>query len=163
MNAEIERLKKIFYECQRHIQRIDSSSTKMAAFMPLSEERYDHLTEDEVEHIDQFLFRFLKLQDAIGQKLFKAILLVLREDIENKPFLDILNRLDKLELIHDVETWIELRKIRNSLTHEYEENSEAISQMINKIYERREMLKSFFYQIYNFVIDKKILNSSNSI
>lgn len=158
MNSDLERLKKIFYECQKHIQRIDSSSMKMAAFMPLSQSRYDALNEDEIEHIDQFLFRFLKLQNAIGQKLFKTILFVLKEDIENKPFIDILNRLDKLELIQDIDAWMELRNIRNSLAHEYEDDSEEISRIINKIYEKREMLKSFFYQIYDFVIEKKIID-----
>ncbi len=77
--------------------------------------------------------------------------MVLKEDVENKPFIDILNRLDKLELIYDIDAWMELRTIRNSLAHEYEENSEEISRIINKIYERKEMLKSFFYQIHNFV------------
>ena len=125
--------------------------------MPLNKSRYDGLDEDEVEHIDQFLFRFLKLQDAIGQKLFKTILLVLKEEIENKPFIDILNRLDKLELIYDLDTWLELRKIRNSLAHEYEDDSEEISHIINKIYDEKETLKSFFYQIYQFVIDKTLL------
>ncbi len=157
MNVDIERLKKILYECQKHIQRMDSSSRKMAPFMPLNQSRYDCLDEDEVEHIDQFLFRFLKLQDAIGQKLFKTILLVLKEEVENKPFLDILNRLEKLELISDTNTWIELRNIRNSLTHEYEDDSEEISYLINKIYDKRETLKSFFYQIDQFVVDKNLL------
>jgi len=157
MNVEIEKLKKIRYECQKHIQRMDSSSKKMAAFMPLNQSRYDRLDEDEVEHIDQFLFRFLKLQDAIGQKLFKTVLLVLKEEIENKPFIDILNRLEKLELIDDINTWIELRNIRNSLAHEYEDDSEEISNIINKIYDNREILKSFFYQINQFIIDKSLL------
>ncbi|MCK5720187.1 MAG: hypothetical protein KAH84_09610 [Thiomargarita sp.] len=157
MNVDIERLKKILYECQKHIQRIDSSSRKMATFMPLNQSRYDDLDEDEVEHIDQFLFRFLKLQDAIGQKLFKTILLVLKEEIENKPFIDILNRLDKLELIYDINTWLELRNIRNSLAHEYEDDSEEISNIINKIYAKRETLKSFFYQINQFIIEKALL------
>lgn len=157
MTADLERLKKILHECQKHIQRIDSSSRKMAPFMPLNKSRYDCLDEDEVEHIDQFLFRFLKLQDAIGQKLFKTILLVLKEEIENKPFIDILNRLDKLELIYDLDTWLELRKIRNALAHEYEDDSEEISHIINKIYDEKETLKSFFYQIYQFVIDKTLL------
>jgi len=36
MNVDIERLNKILYECQKHIQRMDSSSRKMAPFMPLN-------------------------------------------------------------------------------------------------------------------------------
>ncbi|MEK8018621.1 MAG: hypothetical protein VSS75_017250 [Candidatus Parabeggiatoa sp.] len=158
MNPEIERLKKIVYECEKHIQRIDSAALKMGSFMPLNQSRYDRLDEDEVEHIDQFLFRFLKLQDAIGQKLFKTILRVLKEDIENKPFIDILNRLDKLELIPDIEAWMALINIRNSLAHEYENDSEEISRIINNIYDRRELLKSFFYQIHHFIVDKQIIN-----
>ena len=157
MNLDIEKLKKILYECQKHIQRMDSAAKKMATFMPLNQSRYDCLDEDEIEHIDQFLFRFSKLQDAIGQKLFKTILLVLKEEIENKPFFDILNRLEKLELISDIDTWLELRNIRNSLAHEYEDDSEEISNIINKIYEKREILKSFFEQIDQFIIKNSIL------
>ncbi len=63
--------------------------------MPLDRQKYEQLTEDEIEHIDQFLFRFAKLQDAMGQKLFKNIMLFLDEEIENKPFIDILNRMEK--------------------------------------------------------------------
>ena len=69
----------------------------------------------------------------------------MKEDIENKPFIDILNRLDKLELIPDIEAWMALRNIINSLAHEYENDSEEISRIINNIYDRRELLKSFFY------------------
>ena len=65
--------------------------------------------------------------------------------------------MDKLELIYDLDTWLELRKIRNALAHEYEDDSEEISQIINKIYDEKETLKSFFYQIYQFVIDKTLL------
>lgn len=159
MNIDIEKLKKILYECQKHIQRLDSSSRKMANFMPLNQSCYDDLEEDEIAHIDQFLFRFLKLQDAIGQKLFKTMLRVLKEDIEKKSFLDILNRLEKLELISDIDIWITLRNIRNALAHEYEDDSEEISHIINKIYENRDTLKSFFERINQFIIDKNILNN----
>ena len=65
--------------------------------------------------------------------------------------------MDKLELIDDINSWIELRNIRNSLAHEYEDDSEEISNIINKIYDNREILKSFFYQINQFIIDKSLL------
>jgi hypothetical protein len=62
-------------------------------FMPLDAKRYQQLTDDEIEHIDQFLFRFAKLQDAMGEKLFLLILEFLKEEnTRNKPFIDILNR-----------------------------------------------------------------------
>ncbi len=47
------------------------------------------------EHLaysDQIIYRFSKLQDCMGAKLFKSVLLYEGENV-NKPFLDILNRL----------------------------------------------------------------------
>jgi len=73
----LDRLEKIFYECAKHLERMNSASKKMANFMPIDEQKYIALTEDEIEHIDQFLFRFSKLQDRMGQKLFKAMLVFL--------------------------------------------------------------------------------------
>lgn len=53
---------------------------------------------------DQCIYRFAKLQDCMGAKLFKSILLYQGENV-NKPFLDILNQLEKLEII-DVDEWV---------------------------------------------------------
>jgi hypothetical protein len=62
--------------------------------MPLDASRYQQLSDDEIEPIDQFLYRFTKLQDAMGEKLFLLILEFLKEEnTTNKPFIDILNRL----------------------------------------------------------------------
>ena len=41
--------------------------------MPLSIEKYENLKNDEITYIDQFLYRFAKLQDVMGQKLIKYI------------------------------------------------------------------------------------------
>ena len=57
----VDKLEKLFYVCEKHILRINSAANKMSSFMPLSLETFCNLTEDEIEHIDQFLFRFSKL------------------------------------------------------------------------------------------------------
>ena len=59
--------------------------------MPLSVDKYINLTEDEIEHIDQYLYRFAKLQDAIGHRLLKIVLFVLGEEtiIKPKPMVEI--------------------------------------------------------------------------
>src|SRR3989337_1047363 len=74
---------------------------------------------DEIEHIDQMVYRFSKLQDSIGERLFKSLLMFLEEDVTNKPFLDILNRLEQLEILPSKDEWLKLRKVRNELSHEY--------------------------------------------
>ena len=117
------RIEKLIKECDKHLERIKQASVKMAVFMPLNASRYAQLTNDEVEHIDQYLYRFSKLQDVIGEKLFVLLLEFLKEEnIKSKSFIDILNRLEQLDLLEDKNVWLELRKIRNTIAHQYGEN-----------------------------------------
>ena len=158
MNVYEQKLVKIFNECDKHIEKINSSSAKMKLNMPLDKNKYLNLSDDEIEHIDQFLFRFSKLQDAIGEKLFKTILLYLEEKIENKPFIDILNRLEKLELLEDVDVWRELRNDRNELAHNYDDDPEETSEVINKLYYKKDTLINIYQRIKNFY-DFKLLQN----
>jgi hypothetical protein len=145
-----EKLQKIFYECEKHIQRINSASSKMISIMPLDGDKYTNLDEDEVAHIDQFLFRFAKLQDTMGQKLFKNILLYVDEDVDAKPFIDILNLMEKLSLLESAYVWRELRDSRNELAHNYEDEPEIMSETINKLYNKKDTLIQIYTNIYNY-------------
>jgi hypothetical protein len=139
------RLSKLFIECDKHLQRLNHAVTKMAVFMPLDASRYLQLNDDEIEHIDQFLFRFAKLQDAIGEKLFIAMLDFLKEEnLRSKPFIDILNRLEQLELLEDKNIWLELRKIRNSIAHQYEDEPKQATDALNTIYQAKATLESIY-------------------
>lgn len=157
MNRDVakERIEKILLECDSHLRRMSSAASKMVAFMPLDEQKYSALTDDEVEHIDQFLFRFSKLQDSIGQKLFKAMLIYLEEDVEEKPFIDILNQLEKLHLLESASDWRKLREDRNELAHQYENEPEQMSAAINRVYERREMLVDIYHRLKSAYLKAK--------
>lgn len=67
---------------------------------------------------DQILYRFTKLQDAMGERLVPATLTWLREPHEAWPMRDRLDRLEKVEFL-DVEPWLVWRDVRNRLAHEY--------------------------------------------
>ena len=70
--------------------------------------------------VNSFLFNFSKLQDKIGAKLFKKALYELKEiDSYSMAMIDVLNRLEKLEIIDNSNAWDRLREIRNILAHEY--------------------------------------------
>ena len=70
--------------------------------------------------VNSFLFNFSKLQDKIGAKLFKKALYELKEiDGFSIAMIDVLNRLEKLEIVEDANAWDNLREIRNILAHEY--------------------------------------------
>jgi len=139
-----EKLERLFLECDKHILRINHASKKMETFFPLNVKKYENLNDDEVAHIDQFLFRFAKLQDTMGQKLFRFILLFLNEDIEGKPFIDILNLLEKLNLLKSVNEWKELREDRNELSHNYDDNPEEMAESLNKLFQKRKILINIY-------------------
>ena len=67
---------------------------------------------------DQLLFRFAKLQDAMGERLVPATLAWLREAHEEWPMRDRLDRLQRLGYL-DVEVWQQWRDVRNRLVYEY--------------------------------------------
>ena len=77
-----ERLSREFEIGDRHIQRIEEALTRLSSVLPLSVETYADLDEEQVRCIDQFIFRFSKLQDAMGAKLFRYILEYLDEDMD---------------------------------------------------------------------------------
>lgn len=81
---------------------------------------------------DQIIYRFSKLQNIVWAKLFKSYLLSQGENVD-KPFLDILNQLEKLDIL-EVEEWFELRDIRNSIAHTYEGDENIALSILNTIF-----------------------------
>jgi hypothetical protein len=72
---------------------------------------------------DQILFRFTKLQDALGGRLVPATLQQLTESFEDWPMRDRLERLEKLGYLV-VDDWLRWRELRNRLAHEYPDQPE---------------------------------------
>ena len=70
--------------------------------------------------VNSFLFNFSKLQDKIGAKLFKTVLYELKEiDSYSLTMIDVLHKLEALEILDTTESWDRLREVRNILAHEY--------------------------------------------
>jgi len=79
---------------------------------------------DRLRILDQLLYRFTKLQDALGQRLVPATLAALSEPFEEWSMIDRLNRLEKLGYL-EVDPWLRWRETRNRLAHEYPEHDET--------------------------------------
>ena len=75
-----EKLEKVKEECFKHLERMNTAKRKISHLFPLTIEKYDCLSDDEIAYIDQFLFRFSKLQDTMGTKLFPLTLLIVGEE-----------------------------------------------------------------------------------
>ena len=72
------------------------------------------------ERLDAFVSRFGRLQDNLGDKFLPQLLLALAE----KPgaAIDNLDRAERLGWIESVDAWLEIRKLRNQMVHEYIED-----------------------------------------
>lgn len=111
------------WEADRHLDTLEAAlrdwQTGPAA--NLAELETDR---EKLRVLDQLLFRFHKLQDALGLRLVPATLAALSEPFEDWPMIDRLNRLEKLGYL-DVDDWLRWRETRNRLAHEYPDHSET--------------------------------------
>ena len=105
--------------CDLHYQRMMFAWENVNKHFPLTVIRLTKLTPIELALFDQLIYRFSKLQDSMGARLFKQLLESLEEDTSALPFIDVINKLEKLNLLDDAKEWIALRQTRNTVTHEY--------------------------------------------
>jgi len=103
--------------------------------------------------VNSFLFNFSKLQDKIGGRLFKKTLYTLKEiDTFELTMIDVLNHLERLNIITSQEEWDKLREIRNTLAHEYPMCKEERIENIQIALEGYTTLKKIYnnlLEIYN--------------
>ena len=85
-----ERMERAFAVCDRQIQRIEEALSDLGMTMPMSVEEHADLSREQIRCLDQFIFRFSKLQDTMGAKLFRQVLAYLEEDVTTLPMIDIL-------------------------------------------------------------------------
>lgn len=87
----------------------------------LQEIERDKLAKEDRRLLDQFAYRYTRLQDDMGARLMPAILRALEEDIAAMSAVDRLNRLEQLGWLPSAAQWSELRRIRNTFAHDYPE------------------------------------------
>ena len=131
-----QRIESVLRECDAHRVRIASCMGHLAPLFPLDVARFSCLGDEAVAHVDQMLYRFGKMQDAMGRRLFPQLYGWLEEDPEPRPFADILDRLEKWNVV-DAELWRVFRGLRNSVAHDYPEAVTETVAALNVLY--REM------------------------
>lgn len=134
-------------ENDSHLKRLSRSEALLKNFFPVSAEKMSQLTEEQIEHLDQFIYRFTKLQDSMATRLLPAMYAWLEDDPRPIPFLDILNRLEQLGLIENVEQWQFFRNLRNNLAHDYPESLDQTATTLNLLFKNIETLKSMYLKI----------------
>jgi len=156
LNDDINKAKldRALHECNMHELRLKDVNEIIQGLFPLDLENYKNLSKMNVMALDQFIYRFTKLQDSMGMHLFSAVLIFLKEDIRTLSFIDILNKLEKLEIIESKDQWLELRAVRNQFAHEYGDDKKNIS-VLNQLVKKQSILINVFEKIKEYIKSKR--------
>lgn len=81
------------------------------------------------ERLDAFVSRFGRLQDTVGDKLLPALLAALAEEVG--PAIDNLDKAEKFGFVASADGWMEMRRLRNQMVHEYIEDLTVLANALS--------------------------------
>jgi hypothetical protein len=124
MNTTPEQLalQQIHAVCLGHVDALTDALQDMQT-RALSPEDYAHLNKTDRRLVDQFAYRYTRLQDDMAARLMPAVLKVLGEDIGPMSALDRFSRLEQLGWLPSADAWLALRQVRNQFAHDYPDSS----------------------------------------
>jgi len=141
---EIRLFQRLLEEAKIHRERIEEARKCLAE------------DPDNIPCSDQMIYRFSKLQDTMGRKLFRALLHAVGDWESTMTMIDILNRMDKLRLI-EPDKWREIRDIRNEIAHNYDDDPEVTKNILSNIEKALPILDHFMTGIEKFATQKGLL------
>ncbi len=98
-------LQQILGVCQGHADALADALQDMQ-LRGLSAEDYSHLSKEDRRLLDQFAYRYTRLQDEMGARLMPNVLKALGEDIGPMSAIDRYARLEQLGWIASADEWL---------------------------------------------------------
>lgn len=135
---------------QNSLHTLNKSVEKAQAIV-----KQEDYTFEEMETFDSLTSKFSRTSDIFLQKIIRTVWDLLHED--KMPLIDILNRAEKLEIIHSAEDMLEIRDIRNQIAHEY--IPEAIQELVPDVIDLSKILEENINTCQNFLHHRKWLSN----
>lgn len=136
-------------ENESHRQKINRARKLLKDVFPTDAKSFQNLSEEEIAYVDQLIYRFTKMQDSMGLRLIPALHTWLEQDTMPRPFLDILNRLEKLGIIDSASDWQFFRNLRNNLAHDYPDSIVQTVETLNILYAEMDKFLGIFQNLYD--------------
>jgi hypothetical protein len=121
-----------FNEAYRSAKLLMISYKRVKNLIPLDAEKLKNLDDDDMDKLDAFRVRYCDLQDNMGNKTFRSLLMLEEESTGSN--LDIFNKMEKRGIIQSFEDWKKLRNIRNLFSHDYPETEEEKAETLNSAF-----------------------------
>ena len=135
--------------CTIHSERMRFAWGKVKGNFPLTVEKYNSLQPEALSFFDQLIFRFSKLQDSMGNKLFPSLLESLGEETRGIPFIDLLTKMEELELLKNANDWLALRETRNIVTHEYPFKPQEVIDGLNLLSKHQKLILNILQLLFD--------------
>ena len=145
--------------CRKHSNRMIYALDSLQEIFPVDSDSVRELMPEQVSHTDQLIYRFSQLQDTMGTRLFPLVLQGLGEYDQGEPFIDMLNKLEKLSLINSAEQWLHLREIRNLVSHEYPDSEKELAEGLNELRDASRYLETALNHLLEFMRKRTWLTS----
>ena len=126
----LQRLRQLTLLVNKELAHLQVTDARLFA-APFTEQRARQLDQDIdlAERVEAFVSRFGRLQDTLGDKLLPAYLAAHGE--RPATFVENLDRAERLGLIKDAQAWLDMRRLRNQMVHEYVEDPLVLASALN--------------------------------
>ncbi len=128
-DTQRERLQALARIVQKELLHLQRTDTRLFA-EPFTADKAAGLEENQdlAERVEAFVSRFGRLQDTLGDKLLPRYLAALGE--RPLAFIDNLAKAERLGLINSADHWLELRRLRNRMIHEYVDDPKLLAEAL---------------------------------
>lgn len=123
LQARLQFLSRVMQKESRYLQETDARLfSDLFTTQTIEQVETDPLL---AERLDAFVSRFGRLQDTLADKFLPALLEAFAEP--KSAAVENLDRAEKLGWLESVDDWLEMRKLRNQMVHEYIEDLVILS------------------------------------
>lgn len=125
----------LFATADIHVKRLKYGLRRLQGKYPITVQQVEELKEEDLLLWELLTSRFSRLQDLLGNKIFTVVLSLTGENVDSWTMIDKVNKLEKLGLLPSSGSWLEMRLLRNHLSHEYPTHPEITANYLNQTVE----------------------------
>jgi hypothetical protein len=116
----------------------------------------DNYTFEEQESFDSLTSKFSRASDIFTQKVIRTLWILLHEPF--MPFIDMMNKCEKMSVIQSADQMLEIRDLRNQIAHEY--LPDALQELVPEVIDISVHLHDNALTCYSFLLLRNWLPKS---
>lgn len=136
-----------------HLRRmrgyLEYSAARMSRILPQLGRGLAALPPEDHETLAAFRIRFSEFQEHLGKTMRN---IAFAEEIDTDRFGSVLAYMEKLGILDSAQRWKEIRELRNSVNHEYEDNAERIVQFFTALADALPSLLDYHRRLEAFAV-----------